>query len=81
MSEGAHDLISEFPKHKERIRTLKLEDSHFRKLFDQYHDVTRQISRSEQRIELLTSLEEENLRKKRLVLKDEIYQIITSKDA
>ena len=77
MSESKHDLVSEFPNYKDRIHSLKTEDAHFRKLFDDYHDVTRAISRSEQRLDLLNELEEETLRKKRLLLKDQLFSIIS----
>ncbi len=79
MGEGRHDLAAEFPEYKDRIRELKSASAHFRKLFDDYHDVSRTITRSEQRIDLLSEREEEKLRKRRLMLKDEIYSMLTQK--
>ena len=77
MSEAQHDLVNEFPKFKEKIHELKVSNAHFRKLFDDYHEVTRSISRAEQRIELMSEAEEEQLRKRRLALKDELFTIMS----
>lgn len=81
MSESQHDLVSEFPNLKDRIHDLKSTNAHFRKLFDEYHVVTRAISRSEDRLDLLSEIEEETLRKKRLGLKDELYKMLTAQPA
>lgn len=76
MSEAQHDLATEFPEFKEKIHSLKLSDAHFAKLFDEYHVVTKAISRSEQRLDLVSELEEERLRKVRLSLKDQLYEML-----
>jgi len=70
-----HDLHHEFPHHEERIHELKLSDNHFRKLFDEYHDVNKDIHRLETS-ENYTDGELNKLRKKRLRLKDELFSII-----
>ncbi|MFN8388786.1 MAG: DUF465 domain-containing protein [Bdellovibrionota bacterium] len=77
MSESQHDLAAEFPKYKDRIHTLKTENAHFRKLYEEYHEVTKKIARSEQRVDTLTEIEEERLRKQRLTLKDELYSMMS----
>lgn len=78
MSEGQHPLIEAFPDYRDEISQLKTSDAHFRKLFDEYHAVTKSIERSEQRLDLLTEREEELLRKKRLQLKDELFGLLRS---
>jgi len=78
MSEAKHDLAAEFPEFKEAIHELKMSNSHFLKLFDRYHELNRSIHRAEQRIDALSEFEEEKLRKQRLVVKDELYKILTS---
>ena len=70
-----HDLHHEFPNHEERIHELKLNDKHFRKLFDEYHDVNKDIHRLEAS-ESYTDEELNRLRKKRVKLKDELFAII-----
>jgi uncharacterized protein YdcH (DUF465 family) len=42
-----HDLIHEFPDHGDKIRELKMSNSHFKKLFDEYADVDHEINRIE----------------------------------
>ena len=55
---------------------LKVSDVHFAKLFERYHDLNKQINRSELRIDILVKHEEEQLRKERLVVKDQLYRIL-----
>lgn len=76
MSDNQHDLAHEFPEFKEAIHELKVSNNHFRKLFDEYHELNKSIHRSEIREDLLSDSEEELLRKKRLATKDEIYSIL-----
>ena len=76
MSGSHHELAAEFPEFKDTIHNLKINNAHFRKLFEQYHELNLAIGRSEQRIDLLSENEEERLRKERLKLKDELYQIL-----
>lgn len=71
-----HDLIHEFPEHKERIHELKVSDSHFRRLFDEYHELDREIRRAETDIEPRSDFDIEKLKKKRLSLKDDLYEMI-----
>ena len=38
-----HDLLHEFPEYQEKIHQLKVDDHHFRKLFDDYHELENRI--------------------------------------
>ena len=38
-----HDLLHEFPELRERIHELIKVDRHFRRLFDEYHELTAEI--------------------------------------
>ena len=70
-----HNLVSEFPEHKERIHHLKMNDQHFARLATEYHDVDKEVCRLEQ--DMATSDEYlEALKKQRLHLKDGIYRIL-----
>ena len=40
-----HDLVHEFPQLRDRIHELKGSDKHFRKLFDEYHELTNSIEK------------------------------------
>jgi len=73
-----HDLHTEFPKHNERIHELKVSDKHFRKLFDEYHTNNKEIHRIETS-GTFTDKELNDLRLKRVHLKDELLAIIEGK--
>ncbi|MCD1632187.1 YdcH family protein [Martelella mediterranea] len=76
MSNTPHELADEFPEFADRIHELKVEDAHFAKLFDDYHEVNRAIHRAEENIEPTDDLHMEEMRKRRMVLKDEIYGML-----
>lgn len=71
-----HDLAHEFPEHRDTIRKLKTSNSHFSKLFDEYHAVNREVVRIEQNIEPATDEYTENKKKQRLLLKDQLYAML-----
>lgn len=71
------DLAHEFPEYHQKIHDLKVSDGHFKRLFEEYGDVSKAIYRSEKRIDLLSELEEEKLRKQRLALKDQLYSMLS----
>lgn len=76
MSHVPHELAEEFPEFKDKIHTLKQESAHFAKLSDEYHEVNRAIHRMQERIEPVSEDVEEEMRRKRLALKDEIAAIL-----
>ncbi len=80
MTHTPHELHEEFPEHAERMHALKGTDAHFRKLFEEYHDVNRAIHRAETRAEPISEFEEERLRKNRALLKDQIARILATTD-
>ena len=73
-----HDLIHELPEHKDRIHELKVSNEHFKKLFDEYHELDHEVLRMEEGIETPSDEVLEELKKKRLSLKDQLYQMIVS---
>jgi uncharacterized protein YdcH (DUF465 family) len=72
-----HDLLHEFPEHVERIRELKMGNAHFAKLFNNYHEVEHEVRRIEEGVENTSDVYLEDLKKKRLHLKDSLYGMIT----
>ena len=70
-----HDLHHEFPQHEEKIHNLKMTDNHFRKLFDGYHEVNKEVHRIETN-GVYSDDELNELRMKRLHLKDELFNIL-----
>lgn len=80
MSVPHHDLVHEFPELKDRIHELKVANAHFRKLFDQYHDLTRKVENMENEVTPVTTQTEEDAKLRRLHLKDELYQMLIKSD-
>jgi len=65
-----------FPEYRELITQLKTSDNHFSRLFDKHNDIDQQIKNMESHIASGTPVEIENLKKEKLVLKDELYTIL-----
>lgn len=72
-----HDLLHEFPEYQDKIHQLKVDDDHFRELFDEYHELEHQIHRINMGEEVVTDEFAHELKAKLLFLKDEIYAILT----
>lgn len=76
MSAEAHkDFAHEFPELKDAIRAKKGTDNHFKRLFEEYEDIAKEIYRDGTQ---LSDEHAEELKKRRLQLKDELYQMLTS---
>jgi hypothetical protein len=72
-----HDIVTEFPQHKDKIHTLKTSNAHFAKLFESYDTLNHAIAK----IEMgggaaITDEALEVEKKKRLKLKDEIVHML-----
>jgi uncharacterized protein YdcH (DUF465 family) len=78
MSVEHHDLIHEFPQLKNRIHELKVSNAHFRKLFDEYHGLTRDIEKMENEVTPVATHTEEEAKLRRVQLKDELYRLLTT---
>lgn len=76
MSIEKHDLVHDFPEHKDTIHALKTSDAHFLKLFDEYHDITHEVHEIENDGVDVSDEHFEAIKAKRVHLKDELYQII-----
>lgn len=74
-----HDLAHEFPEFVEVIHTLKMADTHFQRLMAEYHQLDKIIHRMDANIEPASDAHMETLKKRRLELKDELYQMMRSK--
>ena len=71
-----HDLIHEFPEHRDTIHDLKVTDKHFARLFEEYHEVDHEVHRIEMGVENTSDEYLESRKKRRLYLKDELYRMI-----
>jgi uncharacterized protein len=71
-----HDIAHEFPEFIEKIRTLKTSNQHFAKLFTQYDEDNHAIARYELGDGAISDEGLEELKKRRLKTKDEIYEML-----
>lgn len=71
-----HDLLHEFPEFQEKIHQLKIENNHFRKLFDEYHEVEHAVHRIKTGAEHTSDEVLNGLKTKLLHLKDELFTML-----
>lgn len=73
-----HDLIHELPEYRDTIHNLKTTNNHFSRLFDEYHELDHEVHRIETGVETTSDEYLEDKKKKRLLLKDELFEMIKS---
>jgi uncharacterized protein YdcH (DUF465 family) len=71
-----HDLLHEFPEYQEKIHKLKIYNSHFRELFDEYHKLEHEIHRVNTGVEITSDNYAHTLKTKLLYMKDELVSIL-----
>ncbi|WP_154223783.1 YdcH family protein [Marinicella rhabdoformis] len=71
-----HDLHHDFPEFENEIRELKMRNKHFARFFNEYDELSHEMTRIQQGIETPSDDFVESLKKKRLFLKDELYFMI-----
>lgn len=72
MSHTPHELMEEFPDKVDIMQRLKVDDAHFARLYDEYHTINRAVHRAETNVEPTDDLHMAEMRKTRMVLKDQI---------
>jgi len=72
----SHILVEEFPEHREKIYQMKSSDNAFARLFDEYHGVNAEIIDIEEHNSDTSDFYLEELKKKRLQLKDQLYSLL-----
>ena len=77
MSHTPHELADEFPNDADLLHELKLDNAHFVKLADRYHELNREIHRIESEVEASSDDRVEQLKKQRLHLADDIGALLT----
>lgn len=78
MSHVPHELHEEFPEAVDVLHTLKTSDAHFSRLADEYHTVNREVHRIETDVTPASDEVLEDLKKKRLHLKDQIAAMLAA---
>jgi len=71
-----HNLIHEFSEFRDLIHKLKMENHHFRRIFDEYHELTTEIENMENEVTPTSSLAEEKAKLRRVHLKDELFAML-----
>lgn len=71
-----HNLLTEFPDFQEKIHELKISNNHFRKLFDEYHELEHEIHRINTNEETTTDEYAHAVKAKLLHIKDEIFALL-----
>lgn len=71
-----HQLVNEFPEFEEKINVFKVNDNHFKKLFDEYDRLDHEIYRIETDTEPASDDALNSLRVERVRLKDEIFNYL-----
>lgn len=76
--EHHHDLSLEFPELKQRVHDLKLTSPEFNELYAEYEALDKTIYRIEEEIETPSDAYTEELKKKRVHLKDRLYAMLAA---
>jgi uncharacterized protein YdcH (DUF465 family) len=76
MSHTPHTLADEFPDEQQKIHRLKTSNMHFLRLFNKYEEVNGEIHLAETNVKPTDQFHEAELRKQRLLLKDEIAAML-----
>lgn len=78
MSNTPHTLAEEFPGQAEAITTLKTKDARFARLLEDYDAVNDAVHLAETRVTPVSEAEEQELRRRRLAVKDEIARALAA---
>jgi len=73
-----HDVYHEFPEFADQIDSLKQTNRQFARLVDEYTELNREIIRVEQKVKPLDHFSFEDLKKRRLLSKDQLYAVLNN---
>ncbi len=76
-----HDLPHEFPEHEQLINELLQKDLQFVSLYKEYDALDAEILKIEQNVETVSDAYAEELKMKRVHLKDELYAMLKKAQA
>ncbi len=71
-----HDLYTEFPELRDAIDAMKADSGHFAGLFARYNRLTGKVEDLEEHDMPVADFTLEDMKKARVKLKDEIYQLL-----
>ena len=73
-----HDLLHEFPEFEQKIQQLRQSDGKFAKLMIEYDELDEKIRILEERDQPVSDNYMKDLKKVRVSLKDQLYDILTT---
>ncbi len=76
-----HDLPHEFPEHEELIKALCDVNPVFDAMYKEYDALDKEILKIEQNIKPASDTYAEDLKKKRMLLKDKLYETLNKQSA
>ncbi len=76
MSNTPHTLQEEFPHQIDKLHDLKVSNAHFAKLLEDYDVINDKVHRAETRVDPVDELVENQWRKERSHIKDEIARML-----
>ncbi|UCD67611.1 MAG: DUF465 domain-containing protein [Betaproteobacteria bacterium] len=71
-----HDVEHEFPEYRQTLEEMKSRDIHLAELIEEYEQLNAEIVDIEENEKPFQDFEFEDMKKRRLMLKDEIYFIL-----
>ena len=71
-----HDVEHEFPEYRQTLQEMRSQDTHLAKLVAEYEQLNAEIVDIEENDKPFQDFEFEEMKKRRLLLKDEIYLIL-----
>lgn len=78
MSNTPHTLQDDFPNQMDKIHALKVSNTRFAGLLEEYDELNDKVHRAETLVEPTEQLVEVELRKKRAHVKDEIARMLST---
>ena len=72
----SHDFHVEFPDLATRVDSLKGNNPHFAKMYTMYGEIDSEIIDVEDGIKVVDDFSLEDMKKRRLKIKDELYQML-----
>lgn len=78
MTDVPHALGNDFPEFADRIDAMRQDNSEFAKLADEYEEINQAVYKAEAEIEPTDDIHLEDLRKKRVWLKDQLYALLNA---
>ncbi len=74
-----HDLLHEFPEYEDKITKLRHTNGKFARLMIEYDELDAKIRNLEEQAQPVSDTYMEDLKKVRVTLKDELYDILSDR--